>query len=59
MDRASNNFHVSLNSEFYPRSIAKEMPQLHAAGYRGHEGCIHGHNAARNREVNVGNWHYP
>ncbi len=59
MDRASDNFHVSLNGEFYPRSVTKEMPQLHAAGYRGHDSRVHGHHAARNRDVNVGDGHCP
>src|SRR5260370_34175120 len=59
MDRASDNFHVSLNGEFYPRSVTEEMPQLHAAGYRGHNRRVHRYHTARNRDVNGGHGHCP
>lgn len=43
VDRPSDNFHVSLNGEFYPCTVTEEMPQLHTAGYRGHNRRVHRH----------------
>src|SRR6266478_923661 len=54
IDRASDNFHVSLNGEFYPRTVTKEIPQLDTAGYRGHNRSVPRNHGARNRDMNAG-----
>src|SRR5260370_37158239 len=49
-DPASDNLHVSLNGERDPRTITEEIPQLHTAGYLGHNRRVSIHHPGGHRD---------